>query len=209
MTIARARGGRGGGWGTAVCVSTGRRGMHNHRATCAAATVSVMAGGSVTALPGASVRWRCHCNASGTSVRPIHPTHPIHPKAPRAGSVDTRPPAACRLHPSIAHAHMSHAICAPPQAPPPGSGVNPGKRTKMTSPQQWKRPGSLATHMRRQPHRTTPELASTIPNHFGLSVHRSISVLSVCGSRSQAKDHGLGTMQRCCVPDQTPHTLSP
>ena len=32
--------------------------------------------------------------------------------------------------------------------------------------------------------------------------------LSVCGSSSQAKDHGLGTVQRSCVPDLTPHTLS-
>ena len=35
-----------------------------------------------------------------------------------------------------------------------------------------------------------------------------LGVRSGVGSRSQVKDHGLGTVRRC-VPDLTPHTLSP
>ena len=39
-------------------------------------------------------------------------------------------------------------------------------------------------------------------------VDRLINLLiqwtSVCRSRSQAKDHGLGTVQRCCVPGNVP-----
>ena len=33
--------------------------------------------------------------------------------------------------------------------------------------------------------------------------------LSVFGSRNQVSDHGVGTVQRSCVPDRTHHALSP